>query len=217
MSQSERQSWFRRTLAEQPALLVSLLYVLASVIGMFYSWSFLRPFGINMLQYAEIGDFLLASIKEPLTWVLALLSVVLIQLDNFMSRRVQARKPGRLLRWYGSDRYRQFNYPVLVMLAAGLLFSYADLKVQHVRDGRSDIYEVQLADGAPPEPRVLLGTTVNFIFLYDPETGRSSIHPNESVLSLSQVLPEVATAEPDLPGDPQSESPAPETASEANN
>lgn len=216
MSQSERQSWFRRTLAEQPALLVSLLYLLASVIGLFYSWSFLRPFGINMLQYAEISDFLLASIKEPLTWVLALLSVVLIQLDNFMSRRVQARKPGYLLCWYGSDRYRQFNYPVLVMLAAGLLFSYADLKVQHVRDGRSDIYEVQLADGASPEPRVLLGTTVNFIFLYDPETGRSSIHPNESVLSLSQMLPEVATAEPDLPDDPQSDSSAPETASGAN-
>ena len=131
MSQSEEESWIRRTLTEQPALLVSLMYLFASVIGLFYSWAFLRPFGINMLQYAEISDFLLASIKEPLTWVLALIAVVVIQLDNFMSSRVQSLKSGPYSRWYGSwygsDRYRQLNYLVFVLLAAAFLFSYAGI------------------------------------------------------------------------------------------
>lgn len=215
MSQPERQSWFHRTLTEQPAFLVSVLYVFASVIGLFYSWSFLRPFGINMLQYAELSDFLLASIKEPLTWALALLSVVLIQLDNAMSRGVQARKPGRLTRWYGTDRYRKLNYPVFVLLVAALLFAYADMKVQDVLDGEAEVYEVKLADDSSPEPRVLLGTTVNFIFLYDPRSGRVSIHPNESVLSLSKKLPAQSTESPGPPDDPEPAPPQPETAPEA--
>lgn len=211
MSQPESQSWLYRTLAEQPAFLVSVLYVFASVIGLFYSWSFLRPFGINMLQYAELSDFLLASIKEPLTWALVLFSVVLVQLDNAMSRGVQARKPGRLLRWYGSDRYRKLNYPVFVLLAAALLFAYADMKVQDVLDGEAEVYEVKLADDSSPEPRVLLGTTVNFIFLYAPQSGRVSIHPNESVLSLSKVVPAQSTESPGPPDDPEPVPPQPET------
>lgn len=214
MSQSERKPWIYHTLTEQPAFLVSLIYLFASVIGLFYSWAFLRPFGINMLQYAEISDFLLASIKEPLTWVLALFAVVVIQFDNAMSRRVQSRKPGRYSRWYGSwygsDRYRQLNYPVFVMLVAAFLFAYADLKERRVRAGETEVYEVQLADGSPPEPRVLLGTTVNFIFLYDPSSGRVSIHPNESLLSLSKSDPGKPVGDPSVPGNPEADMPGTE-------
>lgn len=199
MSQPERESWIRRTLTGQPALLVSALYLFASVIGLFYSWAFLRPFGINMLQYAEISDFLLASIKEPLTWVLALFAVVLVQLDNFISRRVQARKPGRYSRWYGSDHYRKLNYPVFVVMVAAFLFAYASMKEQRVRDGATEVYEVQLADGSPPELRVLLGTTVNFLFLFDPPSGRAFILPNESVLFLSKDVPGTSSAERSVP------------------
>lgn len=211
MSQFEREPWFHRTLSEQPALLVSALYLFASVIGLFYSWAFMRPFGINMLQYAEISDFLLASIKEPLTWVLALFSVVLIQLDNFVSRRVQARKPTRGFRWYsswyGTEGYRRLNHLMIVVMAALFLFAYASLKEDSVRDGEADVYEVQFADGLPAEPRVLLGTTVNFIFLYDPSSERASIHPNESVLSLSKRVPGEPVGKPTVPVDSKPDSP----------
>ena len=183
MTDSQTRSWLHRTLLDHPAFLVTALYAFASVIGLFYSWSFLRPFGVDILQYAEISDFLLASIKEPLTWVLVLLSVALIQLDNAMSRGVQARRPGRLLRWYGSNRYRRLNYLVLLMMVAALLYAYADHKAQKILTGDTGLYEVRLADESDPGPRVLLGTTVNFLFLYDPQSRRVSVHPNESVLS----------------------------------
>ncbi|MDH3908826.1 MAG: hypothetical protein OEU83_07330, partial [Gammaproteobacteria bacterium] len=63
-------SFFR----EHPAVLVSALYVAASVVGMFYSWAYLRRFGINVFNYAQISDFLLASLREPFTWVLVILA-----------------------------------------------------------------------------------------------------------------------------------------------
>lgn len=210
MNQSQGPSWFRRTLNEQPALLVSLLYLFASVIGLFYSWAFLRPFGINMLQYAEVSDFLLASIKEPLTWGLVLVSVLSIQLDNALSRRAQRRNKRGMFRWYGSDRYRQLNYPVFVLLVGAFLFAYADIKERQVRSGGVDRYEIQLADDSEPAQRILLGTTVNFIFLYDPESERVSIHPNESVLALSKPIPGSPVTAPDVAANSPAPVPGPE-------
>ena len=71
----------RTLLKEHPALLVSALYVGASTIGMFYSWAFLRHFGINVFNYAQISDFLLASLKEPFTWGWVAVALVLVSLQ----------------------------------------------------------------------------------------------------------------------------------------
>ena len=56
-----RDNWIIGLLRKHPALLVSVVYVIASTIGMLYSWDFLRLFGINVFNYAQIGDFLLAG------------------------------------------------------------------------------------------------------------------------------------------------------------
>ena len=74
--------WLRSVLREHPALLVSALYIGSSVIGMLYAWAYLRLFGINVFNYAQISDFLLASLKEPFTWGLVVLAVLLVQSDN---------------------------------------------------------------------------------------------------------------------------------------
>ena len=63
---------------EHPALIVSAFYVAASMIGMFWSWAHLRNFGINVFNYAQISDFLLASLKEPYTWALVFVTVALV-------------------------------------------------------------------------------------------------------------------------------------------
>ena len=70
MKGEKKPGWVTALLREHPALLVSVVYVAASTIGMAYSWAFLRHFGINIFNYAQIGDFLLASLKEPSTWLL---------------------------------------------------------------------------------------------------------------------------------------------------
>lgn len=52
MSESKQLSWPRQALAEYPALIVSVIYFVASLIGLVYSWAFLRAFGINVFRYA---------------------------------------------------------------------------------------------------------------------------------------------------------------------
>ena len=189
MNDSTQNFWLRRMLTEHPGLFVSGIYFIASLIGLVYSWAFLGAFGINVSRYAELSDFLLASLKQPFTWLLTLLAVVLIVIDNAMSVRVQQRKPGRLLGWYGSERYRQINYLLAGVMVIVFLFAYAGANEEKVRRGEAEVVSVTLTDASPPKQMVVLGTTGKFVFLFDHVSERVDIHPLESIQMITKLSP----------------------------
>lgn len=170
---------------EHPALLVSAIYVAASVIGMFYSWAYLRHFGVNVFNYAQISDFLLASLKEPFTWGLVAIAVTLVLVDNAASRRVERKGPGKWGRWYASPRYRFLNNFVAVIIVLGFLDIYAGVEAGETRSGQGKLVDVVFADRGDARTSTLLGTTGQFVFLYDEEIERVHIHPLESIHSIS--------------------------------
>jgi hypothetical protein len=172
---------FRR----HPALLVSAFYVAASFIGMFYSWAYLRRFGINVFNYAQLSDFLLASLKEPFIWTLVVFATVLIHLDNASSRRFERRGPSKWFGWYGSPRYRMANNVGAFFLILVFLYTFATLQVRETRGGNAKQVDVIFADGDAMQTSALLGTTGQFIFLYDADAERVNIHPIESIHSIS--------------------------------
>ena len=183
--------WIVALFRRHPALIASALYVIASVIGMFYSWSYLHQFGVNVFNYAQIGDFLLASLKEPFTWGLVILALVLVGFDNAMSRRVQNKSPGRLLRWYGLPRYRQINNFVALAIIAFFIHGYAQIQARDTRDGNGKFVDVIFADNAMATSAILIGTTGQFVFLFDVDTERVDIHPIENIHSISFPAPEL--------------------------
>lgn len=170
---------------EHPALLVSAFYVAASSIGMSYSWAYLRYFSINVFNYAQLSDFLLASLKEPFTWVLVALATVLIMLDNASSRRAGRKNLSKWFSWYGSTRYRFVNNFVVVLMIAIFIFAYATTQARHTREGDAKQVDVIFADGDPAQASILLGTTGQFVFLFDTDAERVDIHPIESIHSIS--------------------------------
>ncbi|MGB5337348.1 MAG: hypothetical protein WBN07_17145 [Woeseiaceae bacterium] len=183
--QSEIKGRLTAIFREHPGLLVSAFYVAASVIGMFYSWAYLRHFGINVFNYAQISDFLLASLKEPFTWALVALSVVLVTLDNAYSRHVERKKPGKWIRWYGSSRYRLINNLVALVLLFSFIYAYGDHQAGQTRNGAGKLVAVQQADSDTVDVAILLGTTGQFVFLYQRGADRVVIHPIESIQSIS--------------------------------
>jgi hypothetical protein len=180
----------QKILKEHPALLASALYVTASVIGMFYSWSYLYQFGVNVFNYAQIGDFLLASLKEPFTWGLVVLALLLVSFDNAMSRRVQGKSPGRVLRLYASPRYRLINNFVALAMIALFIFGYARIQAREIKAGEGKIVDVVFADNGAATTAVLLGTTGQFVFLFDADSAHVDIHPIENIHSISFEVPE---------------------------
>ena len=173
---------------DHPALLVSAFYVAASVIGMFYAWSYLGRFGVNVFNYAQISDFLVASLKEPFTWALVFLAVLLVTLDNASSRRVERKGSKKWLRWYGSPRYRFINNYVAIVMVLMFIYLYADYKADKTQAGEGKFVTVTYADGDAATSRMLLGTTGQFVILYDNMTERVEIHPLESIDSIAFLV-----------------------------
>ncbi len=172
-------------LREHPALLVSAVYVAASVVGMFWSWAFLRQFGVNVFNYAQVTDFLIASLKEPFTWVLVVLAVLMVQADNAYSRRVERRGKTRWFGWYGSPRYRLINNIAVIALVGVFIFVYATLEAEDTQNGGGRVIDVTFEEGGTTKTATLLGTTGQFLFLYDPMTRRVDVHPFENVHAIS--------------------------------
>jgi len=181
----QEEGWILALLRQHPALLVSALYVTASVIGMLFSWDYLRLFGINVFYYAQIGDFLLASLKEPFTWVIVFGALLLTMGDNAMSRRVGRSSKRRYLKWYGSGRYRIANYICTVIVIVMFTHFFALHKKDEVLAGEGRLITVRLTESVVTSRVVLLGTTGSFIFLYDPLLKQVSVHPHENVYSIS--------------------------------
>ena len=174
-------SFFR----EHPAVLVSALYVAASVVGMFYSWAYLRRFGINVFNYAQISDFLLASLREPFTWVLVILAIFLVHLDNRSSHRVERKNPRKWIAWYASPRYRFINNFAAILMVLTFIFAYANRQANETLAGTGKFVDVSFAETADPATAILLGTTGQFVFLYDAGAKRVNIHPIESIHTIS--------------------------------
>jgi hypothetical protein len=193
---TKQYSLLQRVLSEHPAFLVTSLYFVASSIGLVYSWAYLRGFDINIFHYAEISDFLLASLKEPFTWLLTLLGGLMVTLDNALSRRVAQKSSGRFFRWYASKRYRQVNFIAATIAIIIFLLAYAQRAEREVREGAGDIVNVHLTDGSPAKQLIILATTVKFIMFYDHATQRVDIHPNESISMLSFTSPGAPDANP---------------------
>jgi len=168
---------------------VSALYVAASVVGMFYSWAYLRRFGINVFNYAQISDFLLASLKEPFTWGLVILAIVLVMLDNASSRRFARKERGKWLAWYGSPRYRMVNNFAAIYVVLLFIYTFATVQAKDTRAGEGKIVDVMFADSGAATTALLLGTTGQFVFLFDDDTERVDIHPIENIHSISFRAP----------------------------
>lgn len=192
MSTANHRTWLDAVLRRHPALLVSLVYVTASAIGMFYSWDYLRRFGINVFHFAQISDFLLGSLKEPFTWLVVITASALVSLDSWYSRRCEARGAARWLRWYANPRYRSMNYLAVVVITLLFLDLLATVNARATMAGSGQRVEVRLADGSAARTVTLLGTTGQFLFLFDAATGRVTIHPHESVLSIDLAMPSAA-------------------------
>jgi uncharacterized membrane protein len=179
----------KNLLKQHPALIVSALYLAASVIGMFYAWAFLRRFGINVFNYAQVSDFLIASLKEPFTWALVVLAVILVLLDNANSRRAGKKSLSKWWAWYGSPRYRMVNNFAAIYMVLLFIYSFATLQARETREGDGKIVDVMFAESGAVTTAILLGTTGQFVFLFDDRTERVDIHPIENIHSISFHAP----------------------------
>lgn len=198
-----------KLLADHLGTGLTLSYLALVAIGMFHSVLGYRHFGINILDYAEASDFLLAPFRDPMVMVVTVLPAVLAQaylrfFDRYSTRvRERRRAAGKARAWWeSSDATLARTKPFLPLLAVGLamfwVFVSADayqriLAVQAMRgEGHNVIVELTNGTrdgGTARRPLVMVGATSRYFIFFRTSEWQTEVVPTDNVL---RILPEAS-------------------------
>lgn len=112
-------------LKEHFAIYLSLVIFFSSAVGYFYEYLLLNKFGINIIAFAEIQDFLLSSLKAPILFIyisvlpiITLIAVIEIikaykfyeQSASFFQEAEALFKSAKLSEKRGEEAYKSYKY-----------------------------------------------------------------------------------------------------------
>lgn len=178
---------------EHPGLLLTAGYLILTIIGLLFELRFFEFFQVNILEYVETSDFLLAALRTPLVIVLSILPLFIVWLlirSNVWLRRRFPRYGSWDRRmeqkYFGRSATRRIIWGFFIVMYADLFTRlYADRLADRVKAGHGREVRVELTSGAPfPSRTLLLGTTSKFVFLYLPDAKRTHIVPIDNVSRL---------------------------------
>ncbi len=195
-----------QTLRREPALAITLGYLLVAMAGIFYNYSFYTKFGIPVLTLSQISDFLVAGIQQPVALLLVASTFPLLWLFdkyNVYKRRRRAARREQVLRDSRDSLARRLHLfwlrspppwvTALVYLAIivgyGWMFvrNYADYRVDAVRKGDAAKVAIWLnGDTAGLAAKsgqtwTYLGAIANYVFVYDPTDRQAVILPVNAI------------------------------------
>jgi hypothetical protein len=188
------KSAFTRIIREHPTLMLTLLYLALTFVGVVHDFFFYLYFKINVLDYSETGDFLLAALRNPVAVLLAMLPIPLFVIVRRWGQTL--RKRSRTYEKYQAQLDRM-GLSTLAARAAGaavfiivyvVLFSelYAFAEAKRMHEGKGQRVAFLRNDGiASDEQPILLGTTGKFIFLYYPSRKATEIVPIDNTTALT--------------------------------
>jgi hypothetical protein len=188
------KSALMRIIREHPTLMLTLLYLALTFVGVVHDFFFYLYFKINVLDYSETGDFLLAALRNPLAVILAMVPIPLFVIVRRWGQTL--RKKSRTYERY-QDQLNRMGLSSLPARAAGaaifilvyiVLFTelYAFSEAQRMHEGKGHRVAFLRNDGiASDEQPILLGTTGKFIFLYYPSRKATEIVPIDNTTALT--------------------------------
>jgi hypothetical protein len=185
----------RGLFVEHPALIVTLGYLLVSLLGLSYQWVLFRHFDVNFFLYAEVTDFLMGAFREPITFGLSLSALAVGWLAHLYARwerRWWQRREAR--NWFtraylrlttaGFNRY----VPALFFVLYSVMFIrlYADDRAAAFKEGEGQAVILEVTEGEerrPPQDAValMMGASARFVFLYRPDAAIVEILPHENI------------------------------------
>ena len=191
----QRNISLAQTLSEHPGLLLTVLYLIASLIGLAFSWALFSQFDINIFSYAEVTDFLMAALREPLTFPLTASAVLvawaLEAIGRWETRWFENHPPRSMV----MRAYRRFSNTIygsgwvgpfaFVAYAYLFLSLYGEWKSEQLKTGHGDFVEIHIADDQNSRlgngRTLLLGTTNKYVFVYHLDSESTDAVPTENI------------------------------------
>ena len=179
------------------SLSLTLGYLLLLLLGLLYNFFYFGYFGVNPLAYAELTDFLVAPIRQPLVLAFFALTIVLAWATFAFDKWILIRFPNAYRRMsFGFNPHLETNEKYKnSMILIGIL-SYTILSTVFIADweinqlNQKDAPKVELVlktenEGLKTEKYVMIGKIGNYILVKADTSKRATIiFPIESVHSI---------------------------------
>ena len=201
MSTPAPHPWRRlgRFVVEHQGLAVPLAYVALVLLGMFHMALYYARFGINVIGYAQPGDFLLSPLADMFVIVVSILPVFLFGLLSRIDRWFGAfvrkkrgiqRTPEQVARDERIYRVAQVGGTLVWILAFSLY--YSRMRAERVERGQTKRVTVALATGerlgsARDSTVALIGTTSQYAFFYAGRRDSSTGAPHVTIVPLENL------------------------------
>lgn len=199
---------------ENPSLALTLLYLMMSLIGLLFQSALLYRFGLNVLPYLEITDFLLSALTHPK--VVAVLIVMLLGVFAMFSFERRTRRnnfryavstEASFQRWWvpKASLWMPLLFLIYLVMAAWV---NGNKFAKDIRAGEGRKLEIQLVYPLQQNEQKtlllqnasLISRTASYLFIY--HEGRVKVLPHANIAAL---LPEL-TPEPKPPMDAHTKS-----------
>jgi hypothetical protein len=184
---------------EHPTMLLTFCYFIITIIGVLYSYFFYKEFGINIIKFADLSDFLLASILEPKSVVifisLIVISSILYWLDLLLRKKYKGY--GTFIETKFKSKYTDpIGYTLILVFYTTVLVQHiAILNAEEVKVGKTDDFLVRISDPGTHQVEkklALLGSSSRYVYLFDNERSEAQVIPVENV---SFMIKKVVIAE----------------------
>jgi hypothetical protein len=180
---------------ENPTMILTLCYIVITAIGTGYSFFFYREFDINIIKFADLSDFLLAAVLEPLSLIIFALILAFIIFVYWID--ILFRKRFKGYRNFLEKRLKsKYTDPIgfLVIIVLFSVIKMQDLAVENankIKSNAIDTYQVRFSENASNEPTKtleLLGSTSRFVYFYDQKNKHSVVISPENISYMSKIV-----------------------------
>ena len=173
---------------EHPTMLLTFCYFIITIIGVLYSYFFYKEFGINIIKFADLSDFLLASILEPKSVVIFISLIVITSFFYWLDYLLRKKYKG-----YGNLLEKKFKSKftdpigyvlILVVFTTYFVEHIAISNAKEVKSGETDDFLVRISD--PGDHQVekylaLLGSSSRYVYLFNKGKSEALVIPVENV------------------------------------
>ena len=177
-----------RFVREHTAQSLFLIYFAVTVVSRLDDVWFYQRFRVNILNYGDPQDFLLAAMRYPVIWIYFAAATGIVLLFSWLAdtRKSPRRAPTKL----NNPRIRLITGSLLVVLMAAVITKmHADKRADVARAGVGRHVAFTRNDGVTyPEQPLLLGSTRQFFFLYYPKRRVAEIVPVENTALMTVDL-----------------------------
>lgn len=185
---------------ENPSLALTLSYLAMSLLGLLFQSALLFRFGLNVLPYLEISDFLLAALTHPkvvaILSLMVLVVMAMISFERWCRRRIYSyavSTESNFQRWWVPQPALWMSLLFLTYLIVAA-WSNGDAYAKNIREGKGNKLEILLIYPLQQQQHkeltlknaTLISRTASYLFIY--HDNKVKVLPHANIAALLPLL-----------------------------